>query len=241
MLKQKYTLDRRDPSAGAEATVLISPAAAAKADHALVERTVSHLRDVLAKTVTRGMDEVGQYLLKQFYDDDPELYFSASPNKHASLRLLIERCESMELPVRRTFIANALRMAAVTRALPRSASFHRLPPSHRVELLRVRVTEKVERLASKAVESNLSVQKLRLLVQKEQGRRDAATARGRKRTPELLKALERCVNALRDDDTGRLLFRRSEIDELSDEQLERGRTALSTLEKRVSELRRLMT
>src|SRR5207253_10235165 len=198
------------------------------------------IRGELAKTVARGIDEVGRYLLQTFYDDDPELYFSASPNKHASLRLLIERCESMDFPVSRTFLANALRMAAVSKDLPRAATFRRLPSSHRVELLRLLAPENVERLASKAISQKLSVQKLRALIQKEVDRDSAASGRGRKRTPQALRAIEACLRALRDEETGKLLVRRSDVDELTEEQLARAQTALASLEKRVADLRRLL-
>lgn len=222
-----------------EATAIV-PTSATKADKELVDRSVAEIRNILAQTVTRGMDEVGQYLLREFYDDSPALYHSGSPNKHASLRLLLDRCESIDLPVSRTFLANSLRMAAVTKDLPRSASFLRLPPSHRVELLRVKEPERVERLASKVVEAKLSVQKLRKLVQKEDARKDEKPTRGRKRTPEVIRSIESCLRALRDEETGRLLFRRSDISQMNEEQLERGQAALATLEKRVAELRRLL-
>ena len=167
MPEQRNALTRRHASNTADATVVERPRSAEKADRELVERAALDIRAVLAKTLTRGMDEVGRYLLQAFYDGDPELYFSANPNKHASLRLLLERCESLDFPVSRTFLANALRMAAVTKELPRAATFHQLPPSHRVELLRLKAPERVERLASKAVSEKLSVQKLRMLSQKE--------------------------------------------------------------------------
>src|SRR5437868_5969033 len=122
MVEGGNAVTKRDASGSANATVVALPRSAEKVDRELVERAVSHIRGELAKTVARGMDEVGRYLLQTFYDDDPELYFSASPNKHASLRLLIERCESMDFPVSRTFLANALRMAAVSKDLPRAAT-----------------------------------------------------------------------------------------------------------------------
>lgn len=227
-------------SESTDTMVVALPRSAEKADRDLIDRTVSHIRGVLTKTVARGMEEIGAYLLEAFYDDDPELYFSANPNKHASLRLLIERCESMELPVSRTFLVNALRMAAVTKELPRTATFHRLPPSHRIELLRLKARENLERLASKAVSEKLSVQKLRVLIQKEAERGSADSGRGRKRTPQVLRAIEVCLRALRDEETGRLLVRRSDIDEMTEEQLARAQTTLVSLEKRVTELRRLI-
>lgn len=215
------------------------PRSAERADEALVDRAVVHIRSVVEKTVARGLDDVGTYLLREFYDDDPELYRSSSPAKHASLALLLDRCESLELPVHRTFLANALRVVSVQRQLPRSASFRQLPPSHRVELVRVGEPEKIEQLASQAVEEKLSVQKLRTLVQREQDKAKEP-GRGRKRSPEVLKAIEACLRLLRDEDTGRLLFHKRDISKLTEEQLSRANTTLTTLEKRVAELRRLL-
>jgi hypothetical protein len=130
MLQLRNTPTTRDASGSANGAMVMLPRSAELVDRELVERAVAHIRGELAKTVARGINEVGRYLLQTFYDDDPELYLSASPNKHASLRLLIERCESMDFPVSRTFLANALRMAAVSKDLPRAATFRRLPSSH---------------------------------------------------------------------------------------------------------------
>lgn len=239
MTERRTALAKRPEPGTAEVVAL--PAAAEKADKALVDRAISHIRDVVAKTVARGLDNVGSYLLREFYDDDPVLYLSSSPSKHASLSLLIQRCESLELPVSRTFLANALRMAVVTKQLPRAATFHKLPPSHRVELLRVRAPETLERLASKVVEGKLSVQKLRTLVQKEQEKGKDASGRGRKRSPEVLKAIEACLRVLRDEETGKLLFHRSDVTEMTDEQQAKADAALRSLEKRVADLRRILS
>ncbi len=240
MLERRNALTKRDASDSTDAIAVALPRSAEKVNRELVERAVSHIRDVLAKTVTRGVDEVGGYLLQAFYDDDPELYFSASPNKHASLRLLMERCESMDFPVSRTFLANALRLAIVSKELPSEATFRRLPSSHRIELLRLKAPENVERLASKAISGKLSVQKLRALIQKVVERSNAGSDRGRKRTPQVLRTIDACLRALRDEETGRLLVRRSDIDDMTEEQLARAQTALASLEKRVADLRRLL-
>jgi hypothetical protein len=238
MLERRNALTTRD--ANGDATVVPLPRSAEKVDRELVERAVLHIRGELTKTVACGVDEVGRYLLQTFYDDDPDLYYSASPNEHASLRLLIERCESMDFPVSRTFLANALRMAAVSKDLPRAATFRRLPSSHRVELLRLKAPENVERFASKAISQKLSVQKLRALIQKEVERGSGSSGRGRKRTPQALRAIEACLRALRDEEAGKLLVRRSDVDDMTEEQLARAQTALASLEKRVADLRRLL-
>ncbi|MCL2778722.1 MAG: hypothetical protein FWD73_12025 [Polyangiaceae bacterium] len=220
------------------AEVIDLPASAEQADSALVERAVAHIREVVARTVSRGLDDIGTYLLQEFYDNDPELYFSSRSSKHASLSMLIERCESLELPVSRTFLSNALRLAAVTKQLPRASNFRQLPPSHRVELLRVRAPEKLEQLASKVVEGGLSVQKVRMLVQKEHGKE--ASEPGRKRSPEILKAAEACLRVLRNEETGKLLFRRSDVANMTGEQRAKVDAVVTSLEKRVAELRRIL-
>lgn len=220
-----------------EAEEVTLPLSAEKVDKDLVDRSVKHIREVLAKTVTRGLDEVGKYLLKEFFNDDPDVFFAAGPNRHASLHRLIERSDSLELPVSRTFLINALRMAVLARELPDSATFNQLPPSHRVELLRVREPEKVERLATRAVARKLSVVKLRELVQKTEER--TKSTRGRKPTPTALKVIEGCLRLLRDESSGKLLIGRGDIREMTDEQKERAAAAFKVLDKRVAELRRM--
>jgi hypothetical protein len=55
----------------------------------------------------------------------------------------------------------------------------------------------------------------------------------------VLRAIEACLRALRDEETGKFLVRRSDVDEMTEEQLARAQTALASLEKRVADLRRL--
>jgi hypothetical protein len=216
------------------------PASAEKVDKDLVERAVNELRELVAKTVARGQDEIGQYLLREFFENDPEVYLAAGPAKHASLRRLMDRCESMELPVSRTFILNALRLAAMAKQLPRASSFAQLPPSHRVELLRVKTPEQREKLASRAMESRLSVQKLRVLVAAAAARDDEHPGQGRRPTPGMLKAIEGCLRLLRNEETGKLLFRKGDAKQMTEEQNARADAALQVLEKRVADLRRIL-
>jgi hypothetical protein len=217
-----------------------SPFSAEKVDKELVERSVAHIREIIAKTVSVGQEEIGRFLLKEFFDDDPTAYVASTASKHASLRKLMERCESLDFPVSRTFLQNALRLAAVSRGLPRGATFNQLPASHRVELLRVKAPERLEKLATRAVEGRLSVKKLRVLVQKAEVRSATAPGRGRTAAPSVSKAVEGCLRLLRDEETGKLLFRKSDISGLTEEQLERARTAFKLLDKRVEDLRRLL-
>jgi hypothetical protein len=152
----------------------------------------------------------------------------------------MDRCESIDLPVSRTFLLNALRLAAGGRQLPRSSTFAQLPPSHRVELLRVKVPEKREKLASRAMQAKLSVQKLRTLVDKAEQRDEEHPGRGRLPSPAALKAIEGCLRLLRDEETGKLLFSRHDIAQMTEEQRARAEAASKVLEKRVADLRRIL-
>jgi hypothetical protein len=214
------------------------PRCAAVEDPALVERAVETIRGILAKTVAQGMDEVGAYILSEFYCDDPALCRSKSHSKHVSLRALENRCEALDLPVRRTFLANALQMAVLARELPEGTRFLQLPPSHRVEIMRLRSPDKIEQFCVRAAEARLTVKKLRDLVSKECAR--TRSSRGRKRVPEVIKAIDLCVRQLRDEATGRLVFRREEIAKLTPEEVQLVRTKVETLSRRVEELVKLV-
>lgn len=239
MSERKHELAKRTDERNEE-TVVVLPASADRLDRDLVDRSVSDIREIIARTVSRGQDEVGRYLLREFFENDPEVYLASGPNRHASLRRLIDRCESIELPVSRTFLMNALRLAVIAQALPRAASFNRLPPSHRVELLRVKEPAKVEKLAARAVDGKLSVQKLRSLVRKAEDRDRNAPGRGRTAAPAVLKAIESCLRLLRDEETGKLLFRRGDVSAMTEEQQARAETAFRALDKRVADLRRIL-
>lgn len=224
----------------AEGEAVELPASAEKIDKDLVERSISEVREIVAKTVAKGQDEVGQYLLREFFGGDPEVYYASGPTKHASLRKFMDRCESVDLPVSRTFVLNALRLAAAAKQLPRASTFAQLPPSHRVELLRVKAPEKREKLASRAMESKLSIQKLRILVDKAAVRDRERPGRGRLPSPSMLKAIEGCLRMLRDEETGKLLFKKADVGQMTEEQQARAEAALTVLEKRVTDLRRIL-
>lgn len=216
------------------------PTCAEFPDQKLIESAVSHIRIVLAKTVGRAMDEIGRHLLRHFYGDDPKLYFSANSKKHISLRHLMERCESMELPVSRTFLANALRMAVMARALPRTAAFHKLPSTHQLELLRLKNPESVEFLASKALSQQLTVRKLRDFVDQQLQKTGDHPPRGRRRKPRLLHAIGTCLQVLWDDQANRTLVTRNEIRDMTASERARAQDELVALRKCLSQLRRLM-
>lgn len=214
------------------------PRCATLEDEALVTRTSLEIRAILGRTVAQGLEEVGQIILREFYNNDPAIYRSASHHKHASLRLLVQRCETMDPPIRRTVIANAIQMASLIRELPAHSPFLQLPPTHRVELLRAGSPERVHALAGRALEENMTVKKVKETVRKVRTRRKPK--RGRKQVPPLLMTLRGVVKMLRDKSTGRLAFRRDEVDSLDEAQLAEARAHVDTASKRIEELLKLL-
>ena len=93
-------------------------------------------------------------------------------------------------------------------------------------------------MAAAAVEKKLTVKKIREAVRKERER--TKSNRRRKPSPSVLRALRACVRALRDESTGRLVFRRDDIASLTEDQQGVARGLAETLGKRVDELAKLL-
>lgn len=215
----------------------VLPASAAKQDTKLVDKAAKQIRDILARTVSQGLEDVGNYLLDTFYDGKPELYQSLKPSKHASLTLLEERCETLDLPVSRTFLANAIGVAVMTKHLPRSSPILKLPPSHKTELLGVSTPEKAETLAAKVLEGKLTVVKLRELVRKERAK-NKKNPQGRKPTPTVVRVLTSCAKLLNHRETGRIIFRKADFAELTPEQVDEVKELREMILKRMDEVQK---
>ncbi len=212
------------------------PDCALKEDKRLVDEAAARLKALAFNTMAKGIADMGAYLLDTFYEGDPELYRSAAPRKHASLRLLLERCESVDVPVSRSLLAKALLIAARMREMPRNSIFSTLPPSHQAELVRIRSIDKIEKLAERARSDGMSVIRLRAAVRKAVPKSN----RGRKPTPAVLRVVQMCVRELRDDDTGRLAIRKDQLTELNEEQLAQARELAGILVRRAEELAKLL-
>jgi hypothetical protein len=224
----------------ASAEIIKVPTGAAKQDTALITKAAKDIATIVRNTLTRGVHEVGEYLLKHFYDDDPELYHSTSPTKHASLSALVEQCGEVDLPVSKTFLSNAIRLAVMVRELPDAKSLKLLPPSHQVELLRLeRAPEKLETIAERAVEKKLPVQKLRAEVRKAVAGIEK-DPRGRRPTPPALRAVNKVTKLLGKEGTQNLAFLKADIAEMTDEQLEDLRGAIERANGLLDKLAKLV-
>ena len=62
-------------------------------DKKLVEEAVEWIKQTAVEPAKKAMVEVGEYILKKFFQDDVELAKSKNPFKNASFRALADRCE----------------------------------------------------------------------------------------------------------------------------------------------------
>jgi hypothetical protein len=198
--------------------VVVLPTGAAELDDALVTKAAKEIATILRNTIARGLHDVGDYLLKNFYDDDPALYHSTSPAKHASLSRLVAQCGKQDLPVNKTFLSNAIRLAVMTRELPESTSLKQLPPEppDRAAPVGARAREAgYHRRASRREEAHCAESPRRGA----QGRReDAEVEQGRKPVPPALRAVHKVTKLLGKDGSQNLAFLKADLSELTGEQ-----------------------
>jgi hypothetical protein len=233
-------MPKRPAKSESDSEVVVLPTGAAELDGALVIKAAKEIATILRGTLARALHEVGDYLLKNFYDDDPALYRSTSPTKHASLDALVAQCGEQDLPVSKTFLSNAIRIAVMMRELPESKSLKQLPPSHQIELLRLeRAPEKLATIAERAVEKKLTVQKLRAEVLKAVEKLPKSN-KGRKPVPPALRAVHKITKLLGKDGSQNLAFLKADLSELTDEQRDELRQAVGRAGALLEKLQKLV-
>ena len=164
-----------------------------------MDEAVVWIQAKLSDTVYRGMLDVGNYLFEKFFDGDLEKVKSQNPHKNASFRRLVKQCDTVEFPVSPTWLCNAVNLAVWDRLIPaRAREYRSLPQSYQLLLLPMGDPKQVVRLAKVAVSEGHNVRSLRALVREERAKR-GKDPRGRKPKPVELKALDRCIKALSDE------------------------------------------
>lgn len=195
----------------------------------LVRVAAAWITDRIASTLKRGAQEVGEYVLKTFFMDDPAFARSRDPQKNASFRVLAEKCGTPELPVSRTWLNNAVGIALVIRQLPKNArAFRLLPPSYQQTLLPLRDPIKVEMIAKHTATRELTFRQLRCLVAEERMKEHHQ----RKPVPRILKILNRSAKILSPNNGGVS----EEIGQLAENQRRRARRLVEDLTRTLQEL-----
>jgi hypothetical protein len=204
----------------------------------LVEKATSDIRQILAETVVQSQRRVGEYILANFYNNDVEEYRRHTPKKHASLNALAEKCETMELPVKKTFLHTSINVAIYEHLILKllvggEASFPALPPSHQAAIITLRDPELMEEVSKEARSKGMTVRELRVLVndKREELRSEKATRPGRKPTHVVVKAVDRCLRALQKG--GKNLFDAKDVKSLKAADREKVRGMIEKLQGRL--------
>jgi hypothetical protein len=208
----------------------------ATVDWKQVEEAATWISAKIAVTLKRGAQEVGEYLLGKFFRNDCEFARSRTPHKSASFRALAEKCESPELPVSKTWLNNAVSVAALVRQLPDTAkAFKQLPPSFQETLLPLRDPAKVEKMARHAVAKHLTFRKLRQAVAEERAKLPKGAPRSRQAMPVVLKTLNDSLKLLTFAG-GKRLFTKADLDGLDEEQRKEALESAEQIIERLDDL-----
>ena len=161
MLKKKDQIVKKEPEA-----------------EILTEKEVKML-DEAAKVImekanagAQSIIEIGEYLLKTFFDDDINKVTDRASRKGISLRKLAEHPD-MHLSLKT--LSNAVRLAVLEKTAFKDSEFKELSPSHKILLLNVADDEQRTNFANKVVLGKLSVRTLRT----ELGKAGLLSERGR--------------------------------------------------------------
>lgn len=132
------------------------------ADKELVEIAVQEIKNLVSKNFANAMMEVGQYLIKEFFDDDLELAKQKKSKKESSFFKVITK---LKVPGERnpskSWLYNAINLVVDSAALADFHSFGKLPLSSKLLLSGVKDEDRKKELADIACNENLSASQLR--------------------------------------------------------------------------------
>jgi len=187
-------------------------------DKKIVDEAVKWIRDTALEGIKKTLVEVGDYILKRFFNDDIELARSKNPLKNASFRALAERCGTAGFPVSKTWLNSAVGVAMMIRLLSSTSSaFRQLGPALQETLLPLKDPERVEKVAQKVIEGEFTLREARKAVAQERAKTPKGDGRGRRPAPSIVKTLNRSLKLFAFEG-GKRSFTKADVEELDEEQ-----------------------
>ena len=206
-----------------------------KQDQKMVDEACQEISSILEKTLFKGTIEVGQYVLKTFFDDDPKVARSRGRKKGASFRLLTDRCDTGALPVSKSWLHSAVGLAIQDRELVgHGGAYQQLTPTHRVRLLPVKSPDEVDRLAQEVLEEELTTRQLQERVAEVVANQPRRPGGRRPKNP-LVKALERASRTFTIDGKP-MPIRAREVKALEEQDARQALEAARVLSKKIEEV-----
>lgn len=126
---------------------------------ALIDAAVNEINEIATKTVYKGAEEIGEYLLINFFNNKIELALSKNPKKQiVSYRKLCERPDLLVNPGR---LSEMVRVAAQERFFKdKQFNSGELSYTHKAELIKIKDDIKKLEIAKEVISNSLSTREL---------------------------------------------------------------------------------
>ncbi len=155
-------------------------------DDSKINEAVAFINEVANKTIYQGSIEIGEYILKNFFEDDIKFAASKNPKKQASFNKL---CENEDLTVSPNRLAIMVRVASQERYLSeKEIDTSKLTYTHKASLVKLNNGQEKINLIKKCVGEEWTTRKLD----------DEINKKGPKpRTPSLLLTTKKCITKIK--------------------------------------------
>ena len=134
------------------------------ADDALVNRAYETLTVIIGKHFSLAMEEVGEYLIKEFYGGKYKLVHDGKPKKKESLNRLIEKLQQADDGApSKTWIYNSINLVADKRHFEEIefVEYKNLGLSHKVYLTHVSNLDEKKKLIIETIKNKYTVEQLK--------------------------------------------------------------------------------
>ncbi len=127
-------------------------------DDSVIDEAVEFINETATKTIYKGSIEIGEYILKHFFDDDIKLASSKNPKKQASFNKL---CEREDLTLHPNSLALMVRVASQERFLAeKKVDTSELTYTHKASFVKLDNGQKKINLIRKCLDEKWTTRKL---------------------------------------------------------------------------------
>jgi hypothetical protein len=159
-------------------------------DDSKINEAVAFINEVANKTIYQGSIEIGEYILKNFFEDDIKFAASKNPKKQASFNKLCERDDLSLSPNR---LAIMVRVASQERYLSeKEVDTSELTYTHKASLVKLNNGQKKINLIKRCVGEEWSTRKLDVEINKK------LKEVPQTRNPSLLLTTKKCITKVDD-------------------------------------------
>ena len=141
-------------------------------DENLVEQAYNELTEIATRRVSQTMFEVGEYLIKTFYDDNIEYAQSKTPTKEKSLNQLFSKFRKDPDAYSKSWFYNSIQLYADQKYFDSVGfdKYNELGVTHKIYLTHLHDIEAKKELIEEAVDKKYTVAKLKERIAEKQGK-----------------------------------------------------------------------